>query len=90
MKHFKQDFSFKGWVRSLGWTLGVGAPESENIFFSEHGHVAYQIKGNETYNRMHVNICPYIHTLDPGMGSNGHNNFSFLLRVVMLHIKLKE
>ena len=45
MKHFKQDFSFKGWVRSLGWTLGVGAPESENIFFQNMVMLHIKLKG---------------------------------------------
>ena len=55
--------------------------------FSEYGHVAYQIKGNEAYNNMLANILPLHTPLTPGMGSKGYF-FSFL-KVVMLHIKLK-
>ena len=53
---------------------------------SEYGHVAYQIKENETYNNMLANIL-HLHTpLTPGVGSKDHF-FSFL-KVVMLHMKL--
>ena len=39
------------------------------VFFSENGHVAYQIKGNEAYNNVHANILPS-HTLSiHGIGS---------------------
>ena len=52
--------------------------------FSEYGHVAYQIIGNEAYNNM-INILPLHTPLTPGEGSIGHF-FSFL-KVVMLHVK---
>ena len=40
--------------------------------FSEYGHVAYQIKGNEAYNNMLANILSLLTPLTPGMGSKGH------------------
>ena len=40
--------------------------------FSEFGHVAYQIKGNETYNNIIANILSLHFPLTPGMGSKGH------------------
>ena len=39
--------------------------------FSEYGHVAYQIKGNEAYNNMLANILPFHTPLTPGLGSKG-------------------
>ena len=41
------------------------------LFFSEYGHVAYQIKGNEAYNYMLANVLPIHTSLTPG-GSKGH------------------
>ena len=48
-------------------------PPSPNIklTFSEYGHVAYQIKGNEAYNNMLVNILLLHLPLIPGVGSKG-------------------
>ena len=37
-------------------------------FFSENGHVANQIKGNETYNNMQANILPLHKHSTPGRG----------------------
>ena len=45
MEHIKQGFSLKAWVQSPGWTLGLR--RRPKIYFSEHGCLAYQIKGNE-------------------------------------------
>ena len=43
--------------------------------FSEHGHVAYQIEGNEAYNNILANILPLHTSLVPGLGSNGHFSY---------------
>ena len=52
------------------------------MFFSSH--VAYQIKGNETYDKIHANIM-LLHTqLTHGVGSKGQNSF-----FSCVHIKLK-
>ena len=45
-----------------------------------YSHVAYQIKGNDTYSNMIANILPGI-----GVKRSKH----FFLKVVMLHIKLE-
>ena len=39
-------------------------------FFSKYGHVVYQIKENESYNNMLVNILPLHTPLAPEMGTN--------------------
>ena len=55
------------------------------IFFSEHGHILYQIKGNHEGSNMVANILhvapPPPSSLDPGMGSK--------FNMVMLYINLK-
>ena len=56
--------------------------------FSEHGHVAYQIKENHAYSNMIANILPADHpSLSPtlGVGSIGQN--SLFQTMVMLQIQ---
>ena len=47
--------------------------------FSECGHVAYQIKGNEMFNNKQANILTLCTTSSPGVGSKQ------LFRVLMVH-----
>ena len=37
-----------------------GRVEAQNSTFSEYGHVAYQIQGNDVYNNMEANTCCHI------------------------------
>ena len=55
--------------------LGVGS-EGQSSTFSEHGHVAYQIKENHECINMVANILPRDtpHALTMGMGSIGQNS----------------
>ena len=57
MKHIKWDISLKAWVRSPGWTWGLGGGQKST--FSEYCHVAYQIKEIEMYNNIHVKTGPH-------------------------------
>ena len=50
--------------------------------FSEYGHVAYQMKGNETNYNMLANVLPLHTPLTPGVQK------VFFLKVVMVHVKL--
>ena len=34
-----------------------GRVEAQNSTFSEYGHVAYQIQGNDVYNNIVANMC---------------------------------
>ena len=43
------------------WVDLVGGAEAEIQLFSEYGHVAYQIKVNDTYNTMVAIISPFTH-----------------------------
>ena len=54
--------------------------------FSEHGHVAFQIKGNDECFYMQANILS-LHTPSTPQG-RGSKVKTFFLKVVMLHIKL--
>ena len=38
-----------------GWDFGgLGGPGGQTIFFFKHGHVAYQIDGDDEQNKMQV------------------------------------
>ena len=37
-----------------------GRVEAQNLTFSEYGHVAYQIQGNDVYSNMVANMCCHI------------------------------
>ena len=60
IRHIKWDFCSDAWVMPQGWDLGaVGLRTGgQNFFFFEHGHVAYQIDGDDEYNRMQVKCSP--------------------------------
>ena len=51
-KHIRWDFHSVAWVMPEGWDFRVPRG-SKNIFF-KHGHVAYQIDGDDEQNRMQV------------------------------------
>ena len=36
------------------WGTGGGCPGGQNFFFLKHGHVAYQIEGDDKQNKMQV------------------------------------
>ena len=56
----------------------------QNLTFSEYGHVAYQIKGNDACSNMVANNLPVDTPSLWGVIK------AFFLKVVMLHIKLKK
>ena len=54
-KHIRRDFYSVAWVMPQGWDLGeLGVPRGSKSFFFKHGHVAYQIDGDDNQNRMQV------------------------------------
>ena len=57
-KHIRRNFHSVAWVMPQGWDFGGGgaggAQGVKKIFFFKHGHVAYQIDGDEEQNRMQV------------------------------------
>ena len=57
-EHIRRDFHSVAWFMPQGWdfgALGVGAQGvKKSFFFFKHGHVAYQIDGEDEQNRMQV------------------------------------
>ena len=54
----------------------------KNNFFQNVVIIAYQVKGNESYNNMLANVLPLHQMVSKGQTI-------FFLKIVMLHIKLK-
>ena len=55
-----------------GWDLGaLGCPGGRFFLFFKHGHVAYQIDGNDEQNRMYVTFSSYGQTGDLEARSKG-------------------
>ena len=59
------------WVMPQGWDFGpLGVPRgSQKFFFFKHGHVVYQIDGDDEQNRMQVIFSSYGQTGDLGVRS---------------------
>ena len=56
-KHIKPDFHSNAWVIPQGWDFGaLRVPKGSKSIFFEHGHMAYQIDGDDKQNRMQVKI----------------------------------
>ena len=54
-KHIRRDFHSVPWVMPQGWDFGVqGVPRGSIFFFFKHGHVVYQIDGDDEQKRMLV------------------------------------
>ena len=54
-KHIKQDFHSVPWVMPQGWNFGaLGVPRGSKKTIFKHGHVVYQIEGDDEQNRMQV------------------------------------
>ena len=60
-KTYQTGFSFchLGHAPGVGF-LGVGVPRGVKRFFFKHGHVAYQIDGDDKQNKMQVNFHPRV------------------------------
>ena len=71
-KHIRRDFYSITWVMPLGWDFGpVGVPRGSNNFFFKHGHVAYQMEGDDEQNKMQVTFSSSGQTGDLGTRSKG-------------------
>ena len=54
-KHIRQDFYSVAWVMPQGWDFGaLGVHEGSYIYHFKHGHVAYQINGDDDQNKIQV------------------------------------
>ena len=57
-KRIRRDSHSVAWVMPQGWDFGaLGMPRGSYIFF-KHGHVAYQIDGDNERNRMQAKFAP--------------------------------
>ena len=58
-KHIRREFHSVAWIMPQGWDLGrCGCPGGQKIYFFKHGHVVYQIDGDDEQNRMQVKFSP--------------------------------
>ena len=72
IKHIRRDFYSVPWVMPQDWDFGaLGVPRGSNIFFFKHGHVAYQIEGDDEQNKMQVIFSSKGQTGDLGARSKG-------------------
>ena len=54
-KHIRRNFHSVHWVMPEGWNFGaLGVPRGSKKKIFKHGHVVYQINGDEEQNRMQV------------------------------------
>ena len=56
-KQIRQDFYAVAWAMPQGWDFGaLGCLGGQKKKFFKHGHVVYQIHGDDEQNRMQVNF----------------------------------
>ena len=54
-KHIRRDFHSASWVMPQGWDFeALGVPRGPKKILFKHGHVVYQIDGDDKQNRMQV------------------------------------
>ena len=60
-KHIRRVFCSVACVMPQGWDFGaLGVPRGSNYYFFKHGHVAYQINGDDEQNKMQVHFHPRV------------------------------
>ena len=71
-KHIRRDLNSVAWVIPQERDFGaLGVPRGSIFFFFKHGHVAYQIDGDDKQNRMQVKFSSEGQTGDLGARSKG-------------------
>ena len=66
--YIRWDFHSVAWVMPQGLDLGaLGVPRGSKKVLFKHGHVAYQIDGDDEQNRMQVKFSSYGQTGDLGV-----------------------
>ena len=69
-KRIRRGFYSVTWVMPLGWDFGaLGVPRGSKKI--KHGHVAYQMDGDDKQNRTQVTFLSYGQTGDLGARSKG-------------------
>ena len=76
-KTYQTQFLFYRLGHAQGVGLwGTGGAQGVKIFLFKHGHVAYQIDGDDKQNRMQVTFSSLCQTGDLGAGSKGQISFT--------------
>ena len=76
-KHIRRDFHSVAWVMPHGWEFGALGCPGGKFFFFKHGHVAYQIDGDDEQNRMQVKFSSWGQTGDLGVRSKCQISLNF-------------
>ena len=80
--HIRRDFYSVAWVMPNGRDFGaLWCQRGSKIYFFKDGHVAYQIDGDDEYNRMHVKFSFYGQTGDLAVRSKGQLSLNLGYRV---------
>ena len=75
-KHIRRDFNSVAWVMPQRSDFGALGCRGGQFFF-KHGHVAYQIDGDDEQNRTQVKFSYYGQTGDLGVRSKGQISLNF-------------
>ena len=68
-KHIRWGFYSVAWVMPQGWDLGaLGVPRRTKKLFFKHGHMAYQMNGDDEQNRKQVTFHPRVKLVTLGRG----------------------
>ena len=60
-KHIRRDFHSAPWVMPQGWDFeALGVPRGQKKFFFKHGHVVYQIDGDDGRTECKLNFHPRV------------------------------
>ena len=95
-QYIRRDFYSVSWVMPHGWDLGaLGVPRGSTIFFFKHGHVAYQIDGDDEQNNMQVKFSSQGQTGDLGARSKGQISLTcqfqrFLYQTLCVFSQIKD
>ena len=71
-RNVRRDFYSVAWVMPQGWDFGALVSQGVKKCF-KHGHVAYQIDGDDEQDRMQVTFSSYDQTGDLGARSKGQS-----------------
>ena len=94
-KTYQTVFYSVAWVMPWGWDLGaLGVPRGSTFFF-KHGHVAYQIDGDDKQNKMQVTFSSRGQTGDLGTRSKGQISLTcqfqrFLYQTLCVFSQIKD
>ena len=76
-KHIRRDFHSVTLVMPQGWRFGaLGVPREVQKKFFKHGHVAYQINGDDERNKMQVQFSSYGQTGEISLNFGYDVNFN--------------